>query len=155
VTSTDFGQHRGRAWLSLSLALALACSACAAPPGVPTPTRGQSAPAPQVPCADAVTQLELSACWAQEARRIEAEVASRFRQVAQALQLRSDGASSQALADSQAWWERYRDAACEVHRQQAAGASLQTSAVGVCRWRLAHERLAELDRVRPGTAAAP
>lgn len=139
---------RGQA--RLALALALACSACVSPPQAPAaPAHAPEAAASQ-PCTGAATQRELSACWAHAATQVETDVDRRHRQLSQALQAR-EGVPAQALADAQAAWERYRDAACEVHRQRVAGGSIQPTALAVCRWRLAVDRLTELDRL----SAAP
>lgn len=56
------------------------------------------------------------------------------------------------LRDSQARWERYREAECKLAREGAAGGSAAAMAASACRWRLATARAAEVRADRQALA---
>ena len=102
-----------------------------------------SAGVDRLPCADAVTQAESTACWSREARAAEAQAAEAFDRLTETLGSQAAATSSLA-ATAEEQWVRYRDASCALQAARFGGGSAAPRAVAICRWRLARAHAADL-----------
>ena len=138
----------GRRPVSRALAVALGAwlaSACAPHAQGTTGAARVAAPAPAPdPCDTARTQLAMTSCRNEAARRAEAAEADLYARAIAALKQKGTAAQVGALESAERKWRDYRDATCQGAADLYAGGSLAGFALVDCRARLASARAAEL-----------
>ena len=103
-----------------------------------------AAAAKTVPCAEATTQLQMTACWSSLAKEAERKVELLFRQLRTMLASGPLAEMALTLENSQTKWREYRDAYCEAVGLAYSGGSIAPMEKASCRVRVAADRDAEL-----------
>lgn len=106
--------------------------------------RSSSRQLPGDPCDSASTQLYLTACYGEAARRAELQVTEEYAAAVRAVQAKGVPELTPLLEESQRRWESYRDAHCEFARAMFSGGSLAPMVAANCRMQLAKGRVDHL-----------
>lgn len=109
---------------------------------------------PPDPCAAAESQMEITQCWSNLARKAEADLTTLYQQIQKAIQARISqdaqlrGYEERALIKlraAQLAWTHYRDAQCDAAEQQFEGGTIAPSVAAGCHKSLADQRVKELN----------
>lgn len=103
--------------------------------------------AAQPDCRAAMTQVDINACAAIEARAADAELNRVFGQAVRQLQAqdgRPNGESERRLREAQRTWIAYRDAQCQLAGIGALGGTLESTLIADCIADMTSRRVSEL-----------
>ncbi|HEY6968461.1 MAG TPA: lysozyme inhibitor LprI family protein [Candidatus Angelobacter sp.] len=120
---------------------------------------------PSENCGDLKTQMEITSCWENLARKAESELTALYQKVQKAIraQMAEDDASMKTRAaaatmriyrqgaleklnTAQRAWTHYRDAQCDAEEQQYEGGSIAPSVHAGCMKQMAERRMDDLQK---------
>jgi uncharacterized protein YecT (DUF1311 family) len=101
--------------------------------------------APQGPCHQYQTQLELTRCWNRVAEDAERRLAGSYNKVLGRIRQSGPDGASALLQAAQTKWQAYRSAQCAITSKLYDGGSIESMQRASCRARLADHRRDELE----------
>jgi len=114
-------------------------------------------PAPAYPCASATSQMEITQCWEDLAKKADANLTAVYQKVQKAIRAKIaeekggplEGYEQRALDKlraAQIAWSHYREVECDAEEQQNEGGTIAPSIHAGCMKELAERRAGDLQK---------
>lgn len=97
------------------------------------------------PCADALDQRAMTACWSNASRAEEERVDAALKKLDELTEAKDRSTIQQQLQEDQRRWLAFVEGHCGVYGALYEGGSAAPMTMAVCRWQLAQTRVQQLN----------